>query len=760
MLKSRRFFDRVLLGGTIFMALVSMIILVSAIRGVQDTSRSFRGNLTFYASQVEYEAMQLLDHISRFEDSDPGVTQDDVAIRFDVLWSRVFIPAESELLRDGSNVIPETTQTIEAAQALLIKFEPLIMNLAAQDAATLATIKQDLRSFVPIAHRHALAAKDNRNLNDVANLNNQLRQAFMVFALVVGTSLFSVLSIILLRIDRRQIRGMNIRLEDRVRKRTADLQSANARLAAEIAERRRNQATAAEREARLAQAAQLAKLGYYIWDAIEDNCEYCSDQHAAAHGMTPEEFIANAQPSVRALGVIHPDDREKYNVHAKMLRAGNIIELDYRVITPSGVRRIREVARPIFNAAGQVVREVGSSLDVTDQYETEMKLYEAQRMDSIGKMTGGVAHDFNNLLAVILGNLELIQEVPDSEERDEMIADAVQATLRGRDLTMNMLSFARRAPLDPKELNLNTVVSEMEGMLRRILPENISFKVALPEDIWAVMADRSLTESAILNLVINARDAMNTGGNLTIETSNLIVPDDSLADGVDGVEPGVYVMMAITDTGGGIEDDVLANIFEPFFTTKAIANNSGLGLSMVQGFMLQTGGAIRVYSEPGTGTTFKLFFKSASANAIASTPTLHPDPVVSDPNINVLLVEDDHTVRKVLSRQLMRCGVHVVSASESASAERAFKLEGPFDVVVSDIVMPGDLQGPALVRKLRETDPDLPAVFLSGYPQEALVHGNGVGVDDQMLMKPIVREELLKAIDRAVSKKALPRKTP
>ena len=167
MLKSRRFFDRVLLGGTIFMALVSLIILISAIRGVQDTSRSFRGNLTFYASQVEYEAMQLLDFVSRFEDSDPAVSQEDVQIRFDVLWSRVFIPAESELLRDGSNVIPETTETIDAAQELLIELEPLIAKLPSQDAAAFAMIKQRLRGLVPIAHGHALAAKDNRNFNDI-----------------------------------------------------------------------------------------------------------------------------------------------------------------------------------------------------------------------------------------------------------------------------------------------------------------------------------------------------------------------------------------------------------------------------------------------------------------------------------------------------------------------------------------------------------------------------------------------------------------
>ena len=747
----RRFFDRLLLAGALFMALVSLVIIVSTIRAVQNTSQSFDGNLFFDVSQLEYQTMQLLDRVDRYSDGDLELQIQDVQLRFDILWSRLFIDITRNLAIDNNQMADKIDDAVGKGRAMLRAIEPMVVNLSPGDLVMAAEIQRQLRAFVPIAHQLSLDAKDYRAITQTVNLRSQLRQAYLTFGFIIGTALFSLLSTILLRADRREIRLMNIHLEDRVRKRTEDLQSANARLAPEIAERERNQTLAAEREARLEQAVQLAKLGFYVCDAVADECEFCSDQLAVSFGLTPEEYIEKAGKLDSDMELIHPEDREKVRQKYRELRQGNIIEMDYRVVTRSGVRRLREVARPIFDNDGNVVREIGSTLDVTDQYETEMKLHEAQRMDSIGKMTGGVAHDFNNLLAVILGNLELLREIPESDERDEMIEDAIKATLRGRDLTMSMLSFARRAPLDPSELDLNMVISEMEGMLRRTLPENISLEVALTSDIWTVMADRSLTDSAILNLVINARDAMPDGGSLTIETANMTLGAEYLDERGEEIEPGSYAMMAVTDTGNGIRSELLENIFDPFFTTKAITKNSGLGLSMVHGFIRQTGGAIRVYSEPDVGTTFKLFFRSATTADAPDLPISSPTPRHMDRTVRVLLVEDEATVRKVLTRQLEQSGMSVVAASESASAERAFITDGPFDVVVSDIVMPGDLQGPALVRKLREICDGLSAVFLSGYPQEATVHGNGVRSDDVMLMKPVSRDDLLTAIDMAIN---------
>lgn len=750
MTKRRRLFDRLLLTGAVFMALMALMILVLSIRAVRESSQSFVGNLTFYASQVEHETFQLTEYIDRYGANDGGVTLDDVMLRFDILWSRVFNRNDRDIPEEGADAIPETAETIAAARALLRDIEPAISQLRRDDVDTIWQIKTKLWNFITVAHKLSLAAKDHRALTEATFLKTQLRQAYLVFAFILGTVLFSVLSTMLLQAERRRIRQMNTQLEVRVRKRTEALQAANAMLAAEVAERKRNQALALEREERLSQAAQLAKLGFYIWDTESDRCEFCSDQHAAAHGLTPREFIEKAGKTDGPMDLIHPEDRERVRQNYLNLKRGHIIEMDYRVANPAGIRRLREVARPIFDDDGNVVREIGSTLDVTEQHETEMKLFEAQRMDSIGKMTGGVAHDFNNLLAVILGNLELLREIPESEERDEMIDDAINATLRGRDLTMNMLSFARRAPLDPTELNLNKIISEMQGMLQRTLPENIIIEVALTDEIWTVMADRSLTESAILNLTINARDAMPDGGKLTIETVNMTFGAESLEYLGEDIEPGHYVVMAVTDTGHGIPPELRDSIFEPFFTTKAITKNSGLGLSMVQGFIRQTGGAIRVESKSNVGTTFKLFFRSASQVETVDVPEIAPEFSAPDRSLHVLLVEDEETVRKVLTRQMEQSGISVVAAAESASAELAFKTEGPFDLVISDIVMPGDLQGPALVRRLREFRQDLPAIFLSGYPQEATIHGKGVKPGDPMLMKPVGRNDLLAAIDNAV----------
>ena len=750
MMRRRRYLDRALIAGTVIMAAASLAMLVSAITLVRDASQSFRGNLTFYASQVEYEVMQLIDYVDRFEHGDEDVTLDDVLTRYDILWSRVNLRTSSGTLNGEALGIPEAVEVMENTRRLLVELEPLVLALNQQDRTGHEQLKDRLREVVPVAHALALLAKDERARRNTHFLESQLRQANYTFVFIIGMFLFGVLSVARLIGDRREISRMNAQLEDRVAARTRDLEATNARLAEEVEERERNKVIAAEREARLAQAAQLAKLGYYVWDAVERRVEFCSDQHAEAHGLSAEEYIARMAGTRLDSTLIHPDDAEKLEAAMAQLDAGEMVEIDYRVVTDNGIRRLREVARPVTDAGGRVVRHIGSTLDMTDQYETEMKLFEAQRMDSIGKLSGGVAHDFNNLLAVILGNLELLKEIDDEEIQAEMIEDAIKSTLRGRDLTLNMLSFARRAPVAPTELDLNSVVGGMEPLLRRAMPENIDLNISVDDDLWTVVADQSLTESSLLNLALNARDAMENGGQLTIETSNVRLDSDYMEQRGEEIEPGNYVMLAVTDTGAGIDPHVLPNVFEPFFTTKSVGKNSGLGLSMVQGFVKQTGGAVSVYSEPGVGTTFKLFFQAASVpeQVAADAPQ---EPAKPARSARILLVEDDPTVRKVLSSQLERSGYSVISAGESDSAQAAFQSSGPFDLVVSDIVMPGELQGPALARKLRQLKSDLPVIFLSGYPQEASINGKGLDEDDVMLMKPVSRVDLLNAINNALT---------
>jgi signal transduction histidine kinase len=741
-----RLLDKVLIAGTGIMAVASLLMLVWTINLVRDAGQSFRGNLTFYASQIEYETMQLIDHLDRFQFETGDVDHTELIIRFDILWSRINIPSETGVYEGAPLGLPIAADILRRTREILVEVEPALMNLKQTDAGAIVRLKSRLRSIVPMAHALVLAGKDENARANTSYLQNQLQQAYFTFAFIAGMVLFGVLSFLTLRNDRREIRKMNVELEERVQSRTSDLERANARLAAEVVERKRSQALAEEREARLEQAVQLAKLGYYIWDSVEDRCEYCSDQHARSHGLTVRGYIDTASKLDGTMALVHRDDRERIRKKYRDLRAGNIVEMDYRVDTPTGERRLREVARPIFDERGRVIKEIGSTIDLTDQYNTEMKLFEAQRMDSIGKLTGGIAHDFNNLLAVILGNLELLRETPEGEDRDDMINDAVNATLRGRDLTLNMLSFARRAPLDPTELDLEVILEGMQGLLRRTLPENIQLKIALPGSAWTVLADRSLTESALLNLVINARDAMPGGGQLTVEIANVHLDETLAGPGSDEIEPGDYVMMTVTDTGKGIDAKDLGRVFDPFFTTKSVARNSGLGLSMVQGFIRQTGGTIQVESEPGVGTTFKLYFRSVSQPSEAAQPDTPEFTLRAASGARILLVEDDETVRRVMSRQLTQSGYSVVAAADSDAAEAAFKDNGPFDLLVSDVMLPGDLQGPALAQRLREYQPDLPAVFLSGYAEEADLRGNRGQPDDITLMKPVTRIDLLAAI--------------
>ncbi|MCP3969586.1 MAG: response regulator [Rhodobacteraceae bacterium] len=383
----------------------------------------------------------------------------------------------------------------------------------------------------------------------------------------------------------------------------------------------------------------------------------------------------------------------------------------------------------------------------------ETRLAQAQRLETVGQMTGGVAHDFNNLLSVILGNLELLQDNFEGADQQDMIEKAIHATLRGADLTRKMLSYARRAPLDPTVLDLNVTLSEMDNWMRRTLPANIDIDLQLGPRLWPVEADRASTESAILNLIINARDAMPRGGALTVKTANTVF-DDRQPKSVD-LSPGTYVVLTVRDTGTGIPENDVERVFEPFFTTKDPGESSGLGLSMVHGFMNQTGGAVRITSEPGRGTSVSLFFPTAS-NFVAGTelaPPVRPADAPGGPH-RLLFAEDQKEVAEILVRILRSEGFEVVAAPDGDTAFQQYFANGPFDLLVTDIMMPGTLQGPALARALREAKPDLPVVFLSGYASGVKRKDSALREEDIRVMKPVTRARLLDAVRTALKPKA------
>jgi nitrogen-specific signal transduction histidine kinase len=402
--------------------------------------------------------------------------------------------------------------------------------------------------------------------------------------------------------------------------------------------------------------------------------------------------------------------------------------------------------------------------DLTPLREKEAELIRAQRiadqaqkLEAIGHLTGGIAHDFNNLLAVIHGNLELLLDDKDwssasEAERLDIITSALSAARRGGELTKNMLAFARKSTLQPKTLDINEVVKETERWLSRTIPSNIQIETNLQSRTWPVRLDLASLQSAIVNTVVNARDAMPKGGKLTIETSNLRVNQEHVQDIEENIPPGRYTMLAITDTGTGIDGADLSKIFDPFFSTQQVGAGTGLGLSMVQGFVKQSNGFVRAYSEVGVGTSIKLYFPAIEGDSGAR-PILESDVPVAyseGTSARLLVVDDKVEILAVLRRVLKSAGYAVDTAVDGDAAFELFQSNGPYDLLITDIVMPSKLQGPGLAKALREIQPDLPAIFMSGYASEATVHGNGLKVDDIRLMKPVPHIEMLESVRKCL----------
>ncbi len=469
-------------------------------------------------------------------------------------------------------------------------------------------------------------------------------------------------------------------------------------------------------------------------------------------GLAPEEIVGSSFEEL-----VHAEDLDA--AMAAFQRAFSnpkgIERVELRLKRIDGAWREVEVIGRNYVDDPYVQGIVVNARDVSARNEAARRLVDAQKLEAIGKLTGGVAHDFNNLLAVILGNLELLREGTDTEDDLDLIDAGITATLRGADLVKKMLSFARRARLEPEVLNLNAVVRDMKNWAGRTLPANIDVETVLVADLWPIEADAALTESALLNLLLNSRDAMPGGGELSIVTANAQIYDGDVAGPHEDLVPGRYVVLAVSDTGHGIPEDQQERIFEPFFSTKPPGAGSGLGLSMVQGFMKQSGGAVYVSSEPGVGTTLKLYFRAIDGTTESTASPNRQDDRAEARGGRVLVAEDEPDVLAMLTTTLSQAGYHVRKAKSGDEALRAFQWEPTFDVVLTDIVMPGTLQGTTLAKELRKLRPELQVVFMTGYASEAAFHGNGVREEDIRLMKPVRRNDLIRAVERAMSRSKL-----
>ena len=434
------------------------------------------------------------------------------------------------------------------------------------------------------------------------------------------------------------------------------------------------------------------------------------------------------------------------------VRTDTVYEIDYPVTRSDGSTIwLSDRGRPIVGDNGDVELE-GILIDITKKHEAEASLLKAQRLEAIGQLTGGIAHDFNNLLAVILGNLELLRDELDNPEHIEFVEAGIGATWRGAELTKNMLSFARRASLQPTALDLNSIVTDTQKWVSRTLPENIVVQVKTAPDLWDVKADRSSTESALLNLIVNARDAMPKGGHLVISTANVQVDAASHQHIAESLEVGRYVVLTVSDTGHGMTKAEMTHIFEPFYTTKSAGSGSGLGLSMIQGFMKQSGGAVLVRSQPDIGTMFEIYFAATRPKHIGAPVEVDPIPPQSlFHGAKVLVAEDETLVLDVVTKTLAHLGCAVTPARNGDEALRIFRQSPDFDFLVTDIVMPGTLMGPHLADALREIRPDLPVIFMSGYADEAMIHGKGLRQGDVRLNKPASRSSLIAAVKKVLS---------
>jgi signal transduction histidine kinase/ActR/RegA family two-component response regulator len=399
--------------------------------------------------------------------------------------------------------------------------------------------------------------------------------------------------------------------------------------------------------------------------------------------------------------------------------------------------------------------------EIQRRRETEETLRQAHKMEAIGQLTGGIAHDFNNLLTIIIGNLDTVKRhlgrlAPDASAEEvvatvsKQVGIAMSASRNAAKLTHRLLAFARRQPLEPRRVDCNRLVSGMSELLARTLGEQVNLEVVLGGGLWSTSADPNQLENAVLNLAVNARHAMPDGGRLTIETTNAYL-DEAYVRQFGDLEAGQYVQISVADTGTGIPPEVLDRVFEPFFTTKTAEAGSGLGLAMVHGFVKQTGGHVRIYSEVGHGTTVKIYLpRLHETDTVASIPAPLADVV--DPIVGaqagetILLVEDNEGVREYARSALEDVGYKVIEAGDAAEAIQLVSEGAPIDLLFTDVVLPGGVSGRQLTDELLKLRPGLPVLYTTGYTRNAIVHHGRLDPDVHLLSKPYTQHDLMRKI--------------
>lgn len=491
-------------------------------------------------------------------------------------------------------------------------------------------------------------------------------------------------------------------------------------------------------------AIESVDVGVTITDATRDDhpLVYVNQTLCDLTGYSADELLGRGVRVLQKGARQQPEHLEIQKAQAK----GEAVHVVFQSTRKDGTHYMDELSlSPVHNSAGQLTHYIGINRDVTLKLETEAQLRQAQKIEAIGQLSGGVAHDFNNLLTVIIGNLELLDPDLTVNDQREYLIEAQTAAQMGARLTHRLLTFAKKRQLEPAILNVNEQVVTAIDLLSSTIGEAIKLSSNVDPDLWSILADPSEVENTLVNLAINARDAMVGGGEIIFNTKNVSFSEDDINDDF-GIAPGDYVQLAVTDNGCGMTEEVKSHIFEPFYTTKDPDKGSGLGLASIYGFIKQSGGHVHVYSEPGYGTTINLYLPRHLHQREIQKPSFEKAILTAPQNTRILVVEDNDVVRKITIKRLQKAGFKTEEVCDGPAAVQHLEIDSDFDLVFSDIVMGGGMSGYDLARWVRINHPNCKILLTSGFSEQLLDEKNAA--EFQVLSKPYSFVELQEALSK------------